>query len=121
MAGVALTDWIETYRDASAALQGAFRNWFGGSPEEVGERYHNSSPINFVEDIQAPVLLLQGKNDSRTPPRQARLFEQKMKDAGKRVQLEWFDGGHAMEADTKVRWQQLMLNFTQRILTQTSK
>lgn len=121
MAGVALTDWTETYRDASAALQGAFRNWFGGSPEEVGERYHNSSPINFVQDIQAPVLLLQGKNDSRTPPRQARLFEQKMKDAGKRVQLEWFDGGHAMEADTKVRWQQMMLNFTQRILAQTSK
>ncbi len=121
MAGVALTDWTETYRDASAALQGAFRNWFGGSPEEVGERYHNSSPINFVEDIQAPVLLLQGKNDSRTPPRQARLFEQKMREAGKRIQLEWFEGGHAMEADTKVRWQQLMLNFTQSVLDPTKK
>ena len=111
MAAVALTDWTETYRDASSALQGAFRNWFGGSPEQVPERYFNSSPVNFVGDIQAPVLLFQGKNDSRTPPRQARLFEQKMRAAGKPIEVEWFGGGHAMDTECKIRWQKTMLRF----------
>lgn len=111
MAGVALTDWTETYRDASPALQGAFRNWFGGSPEEVPERYRDSSPVHLADRIEAPVLLFQGRNDSRTPPRQAELFVEKMRQAGKSVRIEWFDGGHAMDADCRLRFMETMLDF----------
>ncbi|MBI3924219.1 MAG: S9 family peptidase [Armatimonadetes bacterium] len=116
MAAVALTDWTATYEDASSALRGAFRAWFGGSPDEVPERYRESSPIHLVEQIRAPVLLFQGLNDSRTPPRQARLFEERMRAAGKAIEVEWFEGGHAMDAQRKVRVQERMLEFARQLL-----
>lgn len=116
MAAVALTDWTETYRDASEALQGAFRNWFGGSPETVPELYKESSPLHLAHQIEAPVLLFQGLYDSRTPPRQADLFSKRMKEAGHDLELHWFEGGHALDTDRKVELQELMMKFTERLV-----
>ncbi len=38
-----------------------------GSPEENAELYYERSPINFIEAIQAPLLVLQGERDPRVP------------------------------------------------------
>lgn len=38
-----------------------------GTPTGNANFYYNRSPINFVENIEAPLLILHGKNDSRVP------------------------------------------------------
>ncbi|PWZ00725.1 hypothetical protein BCV70DRAFT_226552 [Testicularia cyperi] len=43
----------------------------GGTPESVPDIYHDRSPINFVSDIEKPILLLQGSDDKIVPPNQA--------------------------------------------------
>ena len=40
----------------------------GGSPDEVPERYHERSPIHFVENIRGSVLIVQGLQDPNVTP-----------------------------------------------------
>jgi len=65
-AGVALvpvTDWLELYELDDAALRKSDEELFGGPPEKKGELYRDRSPINFVSNIRAPVLIKAGRND----------------------------------------------------------
>ena len=40
----------------------------GGSPEDVPQRYHERSPINFVENIRGRLLIVQGLQDPNVTP-----------------------------------------------------
>jgi dipeptidyl aminopeptidase/acylaminoacyl peptidase len=37
---------------------------FGGSPDQVPEKYYNASPINFVQHIVGRLLIIQGMHDT---------------------------------------------------------
>jgi dipeptidyl aminopeptidase/acylaminoacyl peptidase len=99
IAEVAIADWSIAYRDASAALQAAFRSWFGGEPGEVEERYRASSPITYVDGVRAPVLIRQARNDSRTPAAQLETYADRLRSRGADFELDWFDTGHFLHAD----------------------
>ncbi|QSG09564.1 S9 family peptidase [Halapricum desulfuricans] len=43
----------------------------GGTPEEVPELYEERSPIAHVDDINVPLLVVQGANDPRVPQSEA--------------------------------------------------
>jgi len=43
----------------------------GGTPEEVPELYEERSPITYVDDIDVPLLIVQGANDPRVPQSEA--------------------------------------------------
>ncbi len=95
-ASVAIADWHATYQQTSPALQAAIANWFGGPPERQAERYKRSSPITYAANVRAPLVILQGTNDTRTPPGQMRAYETLMRDLGKDITVEWFDSGHGL-------------------------
>lgn len=59
------------------------RSEFGGSYDEVPEEYENRSPINFVENVETPQLLMQGLRDSPVPPRQSQVWAERMEELGK--------------------------------------
>lgn len=59
------------------------RSEFGGSEAEIPDEYYNRSPINFVENVEVPQLLLQGLRDSSVPPRQSKVWADRMREAGK--------------------------------------
>ena len=46
------------------------RALFGGSPDDVPLAYQDSSPMTYVDQVSAPVLMLAGENDPRCPIRQ---------------------------------------------------
>jgi dipeptidyl aminopeptidase/acylaminoacyl peptidase len=50
----------------------------GRYPEEA-ERYRARSPINFVDDLRTPMLVLQGAQDAVVPPAQAELIVEALK------------------------------------------
>jgi dipeptidyl aminopeptidase/acylaminoacyl peptidase len=119
MAAIAIADWAVDYEDSSDALKGASRAWFGGSPEEKPEQFKASSPITYAENVRAPLLVIQGRNDTRTSPRQMELYEARIKSLGKSIEVFWFDGGH-MEtaAEQEIRFQEQKLRFAYRVLGQ---
>lgn len=66
------TDWLVSYEDSSEALKGAMRAWFGGTPDQKREEYIASSPTTYVAQVQAPVLIIQGRHDTRVLLRRSR-------------------------------------------------
>lgn len=82
------------YEDEADTLRGYQRALFKGSPDERPEAHAKSSPITYVENVAAPLLVIQGSNDTRCPPRPMEAYEAKMKAAGKSIEVQWFEAGH---------------------------
>jgi dipeptidyl aminopeptidase/acylaminoacyl peptidase len=89
----------------------------GGTPEEKPEQYAASSPITYAEQVAAPLLVIQGRNDLRCPPRQMERYAQKMQSLGKPFEIDWFDAGHGgLETEQFIAFQERMLHFAYRVL-----
>jgi pimeloyl-ACP methyl ester carboxylesterase len=118
MAGIAVGDWAIAHVDTTDTLKSVRALRFGGTPEEVPERYAVSSPITYANKVEAPILIMQGRNDTRTPPRSIEMYETKMKSLGKDIEVHWFDAGHgSFSVEQNIEFQELMLRFACRILS----
>ena len=114
---VAIADWFLMYEDQAETLRGYQRALFGGSPDELPEIHRSASPITYVDDVAAPLLVIQGENDTRCPSRQMQAYEQKMRDSGKNIHIHWFDAGHGSRAmEQNIEHHELMLNWVYRVL-----
>ena len=117
VAPVAIVDWTMNYEDSSAAMQGWAHMIFDGSPSEKPELYRDRSPLTHAASIQAPLLIFQGRRDSRATPRQMEHFARKMDALHKDFTLVWLDGGHGFSsAATAEHLQETHLKFAYRVL-----
>jgi dipeptidyl aminopeptidase/acylaminoacyl peptidase len=69
-AGVPVADYLAAYEDEMEPLRAFDRALFGGSPEELPDLYRECSPMTYVDEVRAPVLVWAGENDPRCPIRQ---------------------------------------------------
>jgi len=116
---VAIADFALAYEDASDALKSFFAGLFGGTPEQKPGQYAASSPVTYAENVRAPVLIIQGQHDTRTPPRQIEMYEAKMKALGKSIEVEWFEAGHTgLSAEQWIHFQERMMLFAQQVLAE---
>ena len=117
MAGIAIADWATMYEDEAESLRGYQRALFGGAPDEVPEATRKASPITYADQVNAPVMVIQGANDTRTPARQLKVYEEKLKSLGKQIEVHWFNAGHGSRAqEQQIEHQELMMNFAYRVL-----
>lgn len=117
MAMVAPADHIVEYEDGTDWSRGYLTAMMGGTPAEKYDQYVAGSPITYAERITAPLLVIQGRNDLRCPPRQMELYEEKMRALGKQFEIDWFDAGHGgLSTETWIAFQERMLNYAYRIL-----
>ena len=93
---VAIANNTLTYEDSSPLLQGIMKASFQSTPEENPELWTASSPHTYAEHITAPILVIQGKNDTRCPRRQLEVYEAQLKTLGKEIEVLWFDAGHGV-------------------------
>jgi dienelactone hydrolase len=117
MAGTATVDWAMEYEYLSPMMRGYSVAIMGGTPQEKPEQYDKSSPMNYMENVKVPVLIIQGRNDTRTPARPVEVYEARMKALGKQIEVHWYDEGHSgggVEQD--IEHQELMLRFAYRVL-----
>ena len=117
MAVVAIADWTLMYEDQAGTLRGYQRSMFGGTPDEKPDAHRKASPITYAENIQAPILVLQGENDTRCPARQMRVYEARLQELGKSIDVRWFDAGHgSLDTEEQIRQQETMLRFAYQVL-----
>ena len=117
VAPVAIVDWTMNYEDSSAAMQGWAHMLFDGPPAEKPELYRDRSPLTHAAAIKAPLLIFQGRQDSRATPRQMEHFARKMETLQKDFTLVWLDGGHGItSAATAEDLQEAHLRFAYRVL-----
>jgi dipeptidyl aminopeptidase/acylaminoacyl peptidase len=89
MAGVAMADCVLNWEDEAETLKAYDVTLFKGTPAEQPELYRRASPITYAEQVQAPILIIQGRNDTRCPPRQIEVYETKMKALRKDIEVHW--------------------------------
>lgn len=118
MAIVAPADFISDYYEGTDWTKGYLTAMLGGTPEEIPEVYRASSPITYVEQIAAPLLIIQGRNDLRCPPKQMEYYVEKLQQLGRAFEIDWFDAGHGgLGIDLLIAFQERLLNFAYRIVS----
>ena len=117
LAGTATVDWAMEYEDLSPAMKGYSVALFGGTPDRMPERYASVSPMTYIENIEVPVLIIQGRHDTRTPARPVEVFEARMKAMGKSIEVHWYEEGHSGGGvEQEIEHQEIMLRFAHRVL-----
>ncbi|MEO7665271.1 MAG: prolyl oligopeptidase family serine peptidase [Candidatus Limnocylindrales bacterium] len=96
MAGIAIADWLMNYEDSTDFLRSYQRMLFNGPPEDpaVAEAFRIGSPLTYVDDVVAPVLIIQGRHDTRTPARPVEEYVRRLRARDRPVEIDWFDAGH---------------------------
>lgn len=59
------------------------REEMGGSYSEIPDRYHERSPLNFVEKVTVPQLLMAARRDGSVPINESRRWVARMEELGK--------------------------------------
>lgn len=94
IAVVPVADYVTAYHDEMEQLRSFDRALFGGSPEDVPEVYRECSPLTYVDDVKAPVLVLAGDNDPRCPIRQIENYLDRLAERGASYEFYRYDAGH---------------------------
>ena len=115
IAGVPVGDYEAGYEDLSPLLQAYDRALLGAAPEDVPDLMRDRNPINFADNVRAPVFFLIGENDSRCPYRQAMSYVEKLVARGHPHEVYVFPTGHSpFDIDERVRQVGKVLDFLTR-------
>jgi acetyl esterase/lipase len=116
LAFVALADWALAYEDMHASLKLPWKHFLGDTPEREAV-HRRRSPLTYVHNVRAPLLMSQGTSDTRTTPRQASEYVRRLRAAGGDVLLTWFDGGHETSSTTSlVHDQEMVIDLARRAM-----
>ena len=83
--------YVDIKRKHAVSGQDELVNWFHwavGDPGKDKERFYETSPINHVDKIQAPLLIVHGVFDPIVPVEHARILAGKLKSAGKEYEYQ---------------------------------
>jgi dipeptidyl aminopeptidase/acylaminoacyl peptidase len=112
VAGIPVGDYEMGYADLSPDLQAYDRALLGGRPDEVPALMLDRNPINFADDVRAPVLFIIGENDSRCPYAQAMAYVDRLVMRGHPHEVYVFGTGHgSFDTDEEVRQVRTILEF----------
>jgi dipeptidyl aminopeptidase/acylaminoacyl peptidase len=73
-----MTDLVVDYNTTRPDLRPLSEEMMGGRPDQVPERYHERSPINFVQDIRGKLLIVQGALDPNVSPENVRQVRERL-------------------------------------------
>ncbi|MEV4944248.1 prolyl oligopeptidase family serine peptidase [Streptomyces sp. NPDC053755] len=117
LAAVPVADYVTAYADEMEALKALDRTLFGGSPEEVPDRFEASSPLTYVDKVTAPVYISAGVNDPRCPIRQIDNYVERLAARGAVHEVYRYDAGHgSLVVEERIKQVRLELDFAARHL-----
>ncbi|WP_075779860.1 alpha/beta hydrolase family protein [Streptomyces acidiscabies] len=96
-AGVAVkpvADCATSFRHSTPALQALDTALFGGTPDQVPERYAHASPTTWAGAVRAPLLIVAARGDAKCPPEQIEVYVAALRARAVRHDLLWLDSGH---------------------------
>ncbi len=70
--GAGITNHVSMY--GTQDIPAVYEDYFGGPPWEHLAIYQKSSPMNYIQNVTTPTLILHGENDPRVPPTQGYEF-----------------------------------------------
>jgi dipeptidyl aminopeptidase/acylaminoacyl peptidase len=117
VAGVPVADYVAAYEDEMEPLKAFDRALFGGTPEEKPGLYRECSPLTYVDQVTAPVIVLAGNNDPRCPIRQIHNYLDALVARDGDVETYFYDAGHGSYViDETITQSMIELDFVRRKL-----
>ena len=95
VAAVPVGDYMGSYDDSAPSLQAYDRSLIGGVVHDLPDFVRERSPITYVGDVRAPVLVLVGEHDTRCTPGQVYAYVYALKAAGGDAELYSYAEGHS--------------------------
>jgi len=90
-------DWYTMLAHSDPSLNQYLRNLLG-DPEKDRKIYEEDSPIKYIQNIRAPLLVLQGDNDPRVPKEETEQLVAVLKKRGNVVDVVYYpDEGHGFD------------------------
>ncbi len=119
-----MTDLRDMYENTMPHFRTELMEKYLGRPEENPDLYDERSPVNYAENLAAPLLVLHGVNDRRVPVSQSRLFRDALDEngfeegeSGDYEYVELGEEGHgSSDIDQKIRWLRALDDFLSRRL-----
>lgn len=114
VAGASVADCIMNYEDSPAYFKALDEGLFSGTPKTAREKYVKSSPVTYIQNIEASLFIIHGENDVRCPPRQIRHFASELEKLNKDFKLEWYKSGHVGDFTNtalRIKNMKMMVNF----------
>jgi dipeptidyl aminopeptidase/acylaminoacyl peptidase len=121
IAWVGITDLHAMYEESMPHFRHMLRKQMG-DPEENRDRWRDRSPVEHVDDLEVPIFVIHGVNDTRCPVGQARVFRDALEErgwvAGEDFEYEELDeeGHGSTDIDRKVRAFELLEDYLDRRL-----
>jgi len=75
-----MTNLVVDYHTTRPDLRSYSEEMIGGTPDEIPEKYHQRSPVNFVQNIHGNLLIVQGARDPNVTPENVREVETRLKE-----------------------------------------
>ncbi|HZD73249.1 MAG TPA: prolyl oligopeptidase family serine peptidase [Actinomycetota bacterium] len=73
--------------------------------------------MTYAEQVQAPILVFQARNDSRVGPGQMKTYVDRLRRLGKSIEVVWWQGGHGYPPeDELIDAQDRALRFARAIV-----
>jgi dipeptidyl aminopeptidase/acylaminoacyl peptidase len=92
-----IINWLTMLQSEDPFLQ-EYEKSLLGDPEKDKAVYENTSPLKYIHDVKAPLLVLQGDNDPRVPKEEAEQVVALLKQDGKTVDAHYYaNEGHGFE------------------------
>jgi len=89
-----IIDWYTMLKHEDPELQ-EYEKSLLGDPEKDRKVYEAASPINYIHNVKAPLLVLQGDNDPRVPKEESQQVVDLLKKDGKMVDVHYYPNeGH---------------------------
>ncbi|WP_162425809.1 S9 family peptidase [Pontibacter pudoricolor] len=100
--GIAINGAADWIKQAERKSMAGLPFGMGGMPAELKAKYEEFSPLENIERLKAPLLIIAGKEDTQIPyDLNAVAFYNKAKESGKKVKLVVFnDEGHLIDTFT---------------------
>ncbi|PSP20378.1 S9 family peptidase [Halobacteriales archaeon QH_10_67_13] len=120
VAWIGLTDLEEMYETTMPHFRTELMEKYLGDPEDNADLYRERSPVEYAENLAAPLLVVHGVNDHRVPVGQARLFRDRLEELGYEAGAEFEyeelgEEGHASsDQEQKLRLFRLLDDFLDR-------
>ena len=89
-----IISWLTMLQNSDPSLQ-EYEKALLGDPVKDRGVYENTSPLKYIHDVRAPLLVLQGDNDPRVPKEEAEQVVDILKKDGKTVDAHYYSNeGH---------------------------
>ncbi len=89
-----IINWLTMLQHEDPLLQ-QYEKSLLGDPDKDRSIYEADSPLAYIRNAKAPLLVLQGDNDIRVPKEEAEQVVKILRDAGKTVEAHYYPNeGH---------------------------